>query len=165
MTTNALPTAIRRSQYAVFGVATVHVAAIVLLLTHRDAMHAGQLALHPGGDIDALTKAALLQSLVPHVIFAVLLPLRALRLTRGRRSGRTVLTAVLTLQIAAHATLPMVTRELPGYGGWIIAVQALSFLFEIAALVYLWSPSARTFFRPGQAPAPAKTSEPALPVA
>jgi hypothetical protein len=146
MTTDALPIAIRRTQYAVFVVAAVHVAAIGLLLTHRDALHAGQLALHPDGDIGALTEAALLQSLIPHVVLAVLLPLRALRLADGRRRSRIFLTVLLSVQILAHATAPMVVRELPGYGGWIVAVQAVSLVFEAGALAYLWSPSARPFF-------------------
>jgi hypothetical protein len=134
-----IPVAVRRSQYAVFVVAAIHIVAIALILMHRDDLHPG-----PNDDVNGL----LLQSLVPHVILAILLPLRALRLARGRRKSRTVLTVVLAVQILAHATLPMVMRELPGYGGWIIAVQAVSFVFEVAALAYLWSPAARAFFRP-----------------
>src|SRR5512142_1787590 len=162
MTTETLPIAIRRTQYAVFAVAAVHVVAIALLLTHRDALHAGQSALHPGGDIDALTRAALLQSLVPHIVLAVLLPLRALRLADRRRKSRVVLTVVLGLQILAHATLPMVVRELPGYGGWIVAVQAVSLVFELGALACLWSPGARDYFRSAAQPEPEPAREPAL---
>jgi len=160
MTTETLPIAIRRTQYAVFAVAAVHVVAIALLLTHRDALHAGQPALHPGADIDALTRAALLQSLIPHIVLAVVLPIRALRLADRRRRSRVVLTVVMGLQVLAHATVPMAVRELPGYGGWIVAVQAVSLVFEVGALAYLWSPSARAFFRSDRQPEPVR--EPAL---
>jgi hypothetical protein len=95
-----------------------------------------------------------LSSVVPHVIFAILLPLRAYRLRTGRSRARTILTVLLALQIAAHGTLPMVLKVLPGYGAWVIAVQAFSLVFEVAALWLLWgSPAARRFFAPSAAQA------------
>jgi hypothetical protein len=159
MTTKTLPTAVRRSQLAVFAVAAIHVVALVLLYSHRDVIHAAIAAQHPGADVDALADSALWQSIVPHVVLAILLPVRALRLASGRKRSRTILTVILGIQIAAHATLPMVLNELPGYAMPVVLVQAVSFVFEVSALVLLWSGPARRFF---SAPRPAETREPAL---
>ena len=147
---------IRRTQTAVLVVAAIHVVALVLVLQHQDVISAALAAQRPGADIGALTRATVLQSVIPHVVLAVLLPIRAFRLNPAKPGSRIVLTVVLGVQILAHATLPMVTRELPGYGPWIIAVQAVSLVFEVAALCNLWSGEARAMFRrPARAKAPA----------
>jgi hypothetical protein len=49
--------------------------------------------------------------------------------------------------LLAHASLPMTLGELPGYGPWVIAVQAVSFVFEVTALVLLWTKESTGFFR------------------
>jgi hypothetical protein len=36
---------------------------------------------------------------------------------------------------------------LPGYGAWVIAGQAVSLVFEVAALVLLWTKESTVFFR------------------
>jgi hypothetical protein len=141
-----LPTAVRRAQVAVVAVAAIHVLALVLILDHRDVIAAAVAAAHPTGDADALTRSALTQSIVPHVVLALLLPLRAARLRGGRPGTRRFLTAILVIQLLAHATLPIVLAELPGYGGWVIAVQAASLVFEVAALSWLWTPAAGRYF-------------------
>jgi hypothetical protein len=141
-----LPTAVRRVQYAVLVVAVIHVLALVLVLLHRDVIAGAMAAAHPTGDVDALTDAAVKQAVIPHVVLAILLPLRAWRLRRGRTGARTFLTVVLIIQVLAHLTLPMVLAELPGYAGWVIAVQAVSLVFELAALWWLWTPAAGRFF-------------------
>jgi len=53
---------------------------------------------------------------------------------------------VLIIQVLAHLTLPMVLAELPGYEGWVITVQAVSLVFELSALWWLWTPAAGRFF-------------------
>jgi hypothetical protein len=131
------PTVLRRAQYAVYAVAAIHVVALLLIVQHRDVIEAAVAAKNAGADVNG----AVLQSVIPHIILAVLLPLRALRLRSGRRKSRTVLTVVLAIQLAAHATLPMVLGELPGYAVAVIAVQAVSLAFEITALCLLWSPA------------------------
>jgi hypothetical protein len=142
------PIVLRRVQYAVAVVAAIHVVALLLILLHRDVISAAVAARNPGGDVDKLTSDAVLQGVIPHVVLAVVLPLRALRLRDGRGSARTWLTVLLAIQLLAHASLPIVLAELPGYGPWVIGVQTFSLLFEVTALWLLWTPQARRFFAP-----------------
>ncbi|MFI5915550.1 hypothetical protein [Dactylosporangium sp. NPDC051541] len=81
-------------------------------------------------------------AVVPHLVLAVLLPLRAYKLRSGRPKARRILTVVLGIQILAHAMLPGVVAQMPGYAVPIITLQALSLVCEVAALVFLWAPSA-----------------------
>jgi hypothetical protein len=142
-----VPTSLRRAQLAIFAVAAIHVLALVLVLTHRDVIAAALAAQHPGADADTLANAAVWQAAIPHIVLAVVLPLRAWRLRNGRRSSRIIVTAVLGIQLLAHASLPMTLSELPGYGASVIAVQAVSLVFEVAALVLLWTKESTVFFR------------------
>ncbi|MEU7868249.1 hypothetical protein [Dactylosporangium sp. NPDC049140] len=50
------------------------------------------------------------------------------------------LAAVLAIQIIAHVTLPGVVTQMPGYAAPIVALQALSLVAEVAAIVFLWAP-------------------------
>jgi hypothetical protein len=50
---------------------------------------------------------------------------------------------VLAIQVLAHATLPAVLAQMPGYAAPISALQAASLLFEVAAIVLLWAPARR----------------------
>jgi hypothetical protein len=143
----AVPASLRRAQLAIFAVAAIHVLALILVLTHRDVIAGALAGQHPGADADALANAAVWQAAIPHIVLAILLPLRALRLRSGKRSSRIIVTVVLGIQLAAHASLPMTLSELPGYGGWVIAVQAVSLVFEVAALVLLWAQESTVFFR------------------
>jgi hypothetical protein len=142
-----VPTSVRRTQLAIFAVAAIHVLALALVLTHRGVIAGAIAAQHPGADVDALANSAVWQAAVPHVVLAILLPLRAWRLRNGRRSSRVIVTVVLGIQLLAHASLPMTLGELPGYGPWVIAVQAVSFVFEVTALVLLWTKESTVFFR------------------
>jgi hypothetical protein len=151
---NQFPTTLRRAQYAVFVVAAIHVVALLLILWHRDVIAASVAAHHPeltGAALDKLSSSTVMQSVIPHVVLAVLLPLRAWRLRRGRRWTQLFLTVLLAIQVAAHATLPIVLAELPGYGAAVVAVQAVSLVFEVAALGLLWTREARRYFA-SQAP-------------
>src|SRR3954468_1791249 len=141
------PTSLRRAQLAIFAVAAIHVLALALVVTHRDVIAGAIAAQHPGADVDALANAAVWQSAIPHIVLAILLPLRALRLRNGRRSSRIILTVVLGIQLLAHASLPVTLSQLPGYGPWVIAVQAFSLVFEVTALVLLWTKESTGFFR------------------
>ncbi|WP_433081226.1 hypothetical protein ACQP1P_45450 [Dactylosporangium sp. CA-052675] len=78
---------------------------------------------------------------VPHLVLAVLLPLRAYKLRGGRPKARRILTLVLGIQILAHAALPGVIAQMPGYAVPIVALQALSLVGEVAAIVFLWAPA------------------------
>jgi hypothetical protein len=142
-----VPTSVRRAQLAIFAVAAIHVLALALVLTHRDVIAGALAASHPGADAGALAGAAVWQAAIPHIVLAVLLPLRARRLGNGKPASRIIVTVVLGVQLLAHASLPMTLGELPGYGAWVIAVQAVSLVFEVAALVLLWTKESTVFFR------------------
>ena len=143
----AVPTNVRRAQFAIAAVAAIHVLALLLVLTHQDVIAGALAAQHPGADVDTLAEAAVWQSAIPHIVLAILLPLRARRLGNGQPKSRIVLTIVLGIQLLAHASLPMVLGELPGYGFAVIAVQAVSLVFEVTALVLLWTNESSAFFR------------------
>src|SRR6266487_570589 len=141
MTQPVPPRQVRWAIVATCVVAAVHVAALILIAQHVDVIRGALSAAHPTASatqVNALTRSQVLNSVVPHVVLAIVLPWRAYRLLSGRRSARVVLTALLAVQLAAHATLPMVLAVLPGYAGWVIAVQGFSLVFEVAALGLLW---------------------------
>src|SRR4051794_23837489 len=102
-----------RTLAAAFAIAALHVLAI-------------------GVTVVALGGAAV-GTVVPHLVLAVLLPLRALKLRTGRPKARRMLTLVLGIQILGHAMLPSVIAQMPGYAVPIIALQALSLVCEVAA--------------------------------
>jgi hypothetical protein len=54
------------------------------------------------------------------------------------RRTRTIITALLDLQLLAHATLPLQLQLFPGYGPWIIGIQAVSLVFETSTSYLLW---------------------------
>jgi hypothetical protein len=98
---------------------------------------------HPDWTPDRIaeqTTSQVWESAVPHVLIPVLLLWRASGLRGRRPRARIVLTVLLGVQLLAHATLPMTLHQLPGYGPLIIAVQAFSLVFELAALALLWGP-------------------------
>ncbi|GAA3449767.1 hypothetical protein GCM10018962_16000 [Dactylosporangium matsuzakiense] len=111
---------VNRTLAAVLAIAALHVLAIGVAL----------LALGPAGA----------GVIVPHLVLAVLLPLRAYKLRGGRPKARRILTVVLGIQIVAHATLPGVIAQMPGYAVPIVVLQALSLVCEVAAIVFLWAP-------------------------
>jgi hypothetical protein len=138
-----LPTALRRAGLAVGVVAAVHLVALVLVLTHRADILATTAADHPDWAPDRIAEQASSQvweSVLPHVLIPVLLLWRASGLRTRRPRARIVLTVLLGVQLLAHATLPMTLHQLPGYAPVIIAVQAFSLVFEVAALALLWGP-------------------------
>src|SRR4029453_15429512 len=54
----------------------------------------------------------------------------------------------------APAALPLQLQLFPGYGPWIIRIQAVSLMFEASTIYLLWrSPEARSFFAPTPHPA------------
>lgn len=150
------PAELRRAVLAVRVVAAVHLAALVLVLTHRDVIAATTAADHPdwmSARIGAQAGAQVWQSAVPHVVIPLLLLWRASTLRTGRPRARTVLTVLLGVQVLAHATLPLTLHQLPGYGPAVLAVQAFSLAFEVTALVLLWAPrSSRAWFRGDREP-------------
>ncbi|WP_344614247.1 hypothetical protein [Dactylosporangium salmoneum] len=110
-----------RAQVVVFGLAALHVAAIAVALLRHAAAGA------------ELVPAAL----VPHLVLAVLLPVRALKLRTGQTKSRVVLTIVLAIQLVAAVA------GVPGYDAWALAIQAGSAVLEAAALALLWLPARR----------------------
>ena len=107
-----------RVQSVVFAIAALHVVAVVVMLLRHSL---GGAALVPG-------------ALVPHLVLAWLLPVRARKLRSGKTSTRVVLTIVLAVQLAAAVL------GVPGYDAWSLAIAAASFVLEAAALVLLWLP-------------------------
>ena len=154
------PPHLRSAVAAVFVVAAVHVAALILIGLHVDVIRGSVAAAHPGidaGRLSELTGTQVLSSVVPHVLLVVLLSWRAWRLRSGRPRTRIVVTILLAVQLLAHATLPTVLRMLPGYGGWVTGVQAFSLVFELAALWLLWAPKqVRAYFRRAETAAPVR---------
>lgn len=134
-----LPRSLRLVRWAVGVVILVHLVALVLLLTHRDVIHGTVLADNPGWSaekVDEQANSLVLQSVVPHVLIPLLL---AFRLRSLKAHKRTFLTVLLAIQLLAHASLPITLHELPGYDGAVIAVQAVSLVFEVSALWLLWA--------------------------
>jgi hypothetical protein len=127
-------------------------------VTHRDVITAAVAAAHPGwpsSKIDAEGASRFLQSLLPHAILPVVFVLRGRRLLEGRRRTRLIVTFLLGVQLLAHATLPLQLDRLPGYAGWLVAVQSVSLVFELGALWLLWKPQeSRTFFARKRTPVP-----------
>ena len=146
---NELPSSVKRVQQAVAVVVLVHLVALVLLLTHRDVIHSTVLSDNPGWSpdkVDEQTSSLVWQSVIPHILIPILLAIRA----RGLKNRRRVfLTVLLGIQLLAHASLPITLHELPGYGAIIIAVQAVSLVFELTALWFLWfHPASKAWFSP-----------------
>jgi hypothetical protein len=139
----ALPTSLRRATLAVGVVAAVHLVALVLVLTHQGDIAATTAADHPDWAPDRVAEQASSQvweSVLPHVLIPVLLLWRASTLRSRRPRARVVLTVLLGVQLLAHASLPITLHQLPGYAPVVLAVQAFSLVFEVAALVLLWGP-------------------------
>ncbi len=147
-----VPRSLRWAQVAVLIVAAVHIAALVLVLTHQDELHATVATDHPGwlpSEIETQARQEIVQSAFPHVVLPLVLSWRARALTSGRNRARIVLVVLLAAQMAAHGTLPLVMQRLPDHAPAVIGIQAFSFAFEVAALVLLWHPATRAFFRTG----------------
>lgn len=147
-----VPAAVTQTMRCVAVVAIVHLVALTLLLAYRDTIVSTVAARNPAltaAQVAQVARSVVLQSAVPHVVLAVVLLWRARALVSRRARSRGILTAVLTLQILAHATLPITVHQLPSFAAAVIAVQATSLVFEVSALVLLWrSAAVRAWFRP-----------------
>jgi hypothetical protein len=144
------PRQVEHAIRALYVVAAIHLLALVLVATHHGVLTAAVAADHPGWSPQRVDKvaASLFQStLVPHIVLPVVFLARGRALRSGRHRTRTVITVLLGLQLLAHATLPLQLRLFPGYGPWIVGVQAVSLVFEAATLGLLWGTApAREFF-------------------
>jgi hypothetical protein len=147
------PAAPREVAYAIralFVVAAIHLVALALVITHHDVLTAAVAAHHPDWSPDRVGQVASSQfqsTLIPHIVLPIVFVTRARALRSGRRRTRTIITALLGLQLLAHATLPLQLQLFPGYGPWIIGIQAVSLMFEAGTIYLLWrSPEARSFF-------------------
>lgn len=143
------PHRLELARRCVLVVAAIHLIALALIATHTGAFAASVAATH--GDLGpeavrGMARTLMLQSVVPHIVLAVVFILRARALRAGRRRTRTVLTVLLAVQMIAHATLPITLNQLPDYAPAVIAIQATSLAFEVSALVLLWSRSARDWY-------------------
>lgn len=154
----SVPGTVRQATTAVFVVAAVHVLALALLVINRHALVVAAANQHPDWTatrVQTLADDRFLQSVVPHAILAIVLTVRALAVRRGRARGRGFLTAVLVLQLLAHATFPFQAQMLPTFIGWLLLVQGFSLVFEVSALWLMWRPEAsRRWF--GEAPQAAR---------
>jgi hypothetical protein len=145
----ALPRVVPLAQRFVLVVVAVHLVALALIATHADAFVAAAVAAHPDlgpGAARKLGQNLVLQSVIPHLVLAVVLTLRARALGSGRRRARTLLAVLLGLQMAAHATLPITLHQLPQYAPAVITIQVVSLAFEVAALALLFSRPARRWY-------------------
>jgi hypothetical protein len=153
----SVPSTVRQATTAVSVVAAVHVLALALLVVNRHALAVAVADQHPdwtAARVQSLADDRFVQSVVPHVVLAIVLTVRALAVRRGRSRGRGLLTVVLVLQLAAHATFPFQAQMLPTFVGWLVLVQGFSLVFEVSALWLLWRPDAsRRWFRGEAAPA------------
>lgn len=151
------PRQVRYAIGALLIVAAIHLIALALVITHHDVLTAAVAAAHPTWSPQRVNKAASSQywsTLIPHIVLPIVFVTRAPALRSGRRRSRTIITALLGLQLLAHATLPLQLQLFPGYGPWIIGVQAVSLVFEASTIYLLWrSPEARSFFTPTPDPA------------
>jgi hypothetical protein len=145
-------TSVSRAINCLYVVVTVHLGAAVLLIAHRDVINHAIAAAHPAWPAARAASVAtslFSSSLAVHVLLAVVLLIRGRSLRSGRARTRVFVTALLVLQLAAHATIRTQLDMLPGYAGWLLAVQGFSLIFEIATLWLLWgTPDGRAYFRP-----------------
>src|SRR5690349_19349112 len=104
-----VPRSVRQATSAGFVVVAVHVLALTLLVINRHALVDAAAHQHPGwtaARVQQLAEGRFVQSIVPHVILAIALTVRALGVRSGRTRGRMFLTVLLVLQLLAHATFP-----------------------------------------------------------
>jgi hypothetical protein len=164
-TTRPIPRHVRYAIRALFLVAAIHLVALALVITHHDVLTASVAAHHPGWSphrVDRVASSQFQSTMIPHVVLPIVFVTRARALRSGRRRTRTIITALLGLQLLAHATLPLQLQLFPGYGQWIIAIQAVSLTFEASTIYLLWrSPEARSFFAPTSNSAVGWTDQPA----
>jgi hypothetical protein len=150
------PRQVRYAIGALLIVAAIHLLALALVITHHDVLTNAVAEAHPTWSPDRIEQVASNQfqsTLIPHIVLPIVFVTRARALRSGRRRTRTIVTALLGLQLLAHATLPMQLQLFPGYGPWIIGVQAVSLMFEASTIYLLWrSPQARSFFAPTPEP-------------
>jgi hypothetical protein len=146
------PRQVRYGIVALLIVAAIHLIALALVITHHNVLTAAVAAAHPTWSftrVDQVASSQFWSTLIPHIVLPIVFVARARGLRSGRRRTRTIITALLGLQLLAHATLPLRLQLFPGYGPWIIGVQAVSLVFEASTIYLLWhSPEARSFFAP-----------------
>jgi hypothetical protein len=95
----------------------------------------------------AMTQYLFNSSTVVHAIFGTLFVLFALLIRTGQNWLRILVTGLLVLQLLAHLSLPTIMALLPSEAVFTLTVQAVSLLFELAALFLLWfSRPARLYF-------------------
>jgi hypothetical protein len=155
--TRRTPRHVRYAIRALYVVAAIHLVALALVITHHDVLTAAVASAHPTWSPDRVDQVASLQfqsTLIPHLVLPIVFVIRTRALRSGRRRTRTIITALLGLQLLAHATLPLQLPLFPGYSPWIIGVQAVSLVFEASTICLLWrSPEARNFFASTPKPA------------
>lgn len=147
-----IPTSIKRAGLAVGVVSAIHVIALILLQTHSQEISATIHQLRPNMSAEtfqqAYTQAVTTPSIV-HIVLPILL-LLAMRSVWVKKTpfSRMCLSLLLLIQILAHATIPITVATLPQEATTVIAVQGLSFVFELAALIWLWATKdSRAYFK------------------
>jgi hypothetical protein len=118
----------------------IHYLAIFLIATHRQEAVSS-----------AMTQYLFNSSIVVHVISGTLFVLFALLVRSGRNWLRILITVLLVIQLLAHLSLPTLMALLPSEAVFTLTVQAVSLLFELAALFLLWfSRPVRLYFAAGK---------------
>jgi hypothetical protein len=133
-----------RAVWCLIVLAIINIAALVefLFRAHLVAAairHRDQHRL-PAAEINRIIDAMVGGSSAVHVVLAVLFVWLAIKLRHGRPWARRVATVLIVLEMLDHLTLPTLASLLPSVAGEIIAVQAVAFVFEVAALVLMWAP-------------------------
>jgi hypothetical protein len=147
-----MSTSVSRAINCLYVVVVVHLVAAVLLVLHRDVINHAIAAAHPtwpAARAGSVATSLFSSSLAVHLVLAAVLLIRGRSLRSGRPLVRVFITALLVLQLLAHATIRTQLDMLPGYAGWLLAVQGFSLIFELATLWLLWgTPDGRAYFRP-----------------
>jgi hypothetical protein len=94
----------------------------------------------PAQEVSRIITAMVTGSSAAHVVFAVLFVWLAVKVRGGRPWARWVATVLVALEMLDHLSIPLLTSLLPSVAGEIIVVQAVAFVFEVAALILLWAP-------------------------
>jgi hypothetical protein len=144
----------RREQAArcLLALAVINIGALIEFLLRAQLVaaairHRDQHRL-PAHEVSRIIAGMVGGSSAGHVVFAALFVWLAVKVRGGRPWARWVATALVVLEMLDHLTIPILVSLLPSVAGEIIAVQAVALVFEIAALVLLWSPQSHE--TPGQ---------------
>lgn len=134
---NSVPREINWVMLCFIVIGVIHYVAIFLIATHRQ-----------DADLSPLTQNIFESSMIIHVIMGTIFILMRIVIRTGRNWLRILATVLLVIQLLAHLSIVTLIRLLPDQAVPTIAVQAISLVFELAALFLLWrSQQAGVYFK------------------